>query len=149
MLSKNLLIIIVVGVLIGLGGVFLHKLVKIKPQPQETHSVLTEPVVNPEILALRAEVDKLRTEYRQELDKLWAKNKFNSDRLTVLGVVANENGVIIQQNYPKDDLIFLNSDWTMERAPKYLKISSDNDREFLKRWVKPQNTQYQTFPTDE
>ena len=67
--------------------------------------------------------------------KIWERTKWNSDRITLLATVNNHNLAVQQQNLPKIELIFLNSDWTINRLPNRIALDS-NDQEFLKKFLK-------------
>lgn len=67
--------------------------------------------------------------------KIWERTKWNSDRMTLLGTLNNHNLVVIQNNYPKSELILLNSDWTINRIPDRISLDP-TDKEFLKKFVR-------------
>lgn len=73
----------------------------------------------------------------EAIAKLQEKVKFNSQRITLTGMVLNENFMIVRNNYDKNHLIFFNRDWTLDQMPHYLQLS-DADKEYLKKFVKPQ-----------
>ena len=90
------------------------------------------PSDKPIVTQLQADVAKLK----QDMDGLSGKVKWNSDRITLMGMVLNENFVIMGNNYNRSHLVFFNSDWTIDKMPKYLEIQ-DKDKEYLQKFVKP------------
>lgn len=105
----------------------------------------TGPVIGPtnpsksydaDIAALRADIQKMDAENKANLDKLSKKVDWNGQRITLMGMVLNENFVIVRNNYNKGHLIFFNRDWTLDQMPHYLELT-DEDREYLKKYVKP------------
>jgi hypothetical protein len=83
-------------------------------------------------------VDALKIQY-DKLDsaahKIWDRTKWNSDRMTLLATISNHNTVVIQQNYPKIELIYLNEDWTINRMPNRIALDKA-DQEFLKQFIR-------------
>lgn len=90
------------------------------------------PPDKPIVTQLQADVAKLK----QNMDVLSGKVKWNSDRISLMGMVLNENFVIMGNNYNRSHLVFFNSDWTIDKMPKYLEIQ-DKDKEYLQKFVKP------------
>ena len=89
-----------------------------------------------EIAALRGDIQKMDAENKANLDKLSKKVDWNSQRIVLMGMVLNENFMIVRNNYNRGHLIFFNRDWTIDQMPHYLELS-DDDREYLKKYVKP------------
>lgn len=86
-----------------------------------------------------ADVTQLQTDVakiKQDMEVLTSKVKWNSDRITLMGMVLNENFVITGNNYDRSHLIFFNADWTIDKMPKYLELQ-EKDKEYLKKFVKP------------
>jgi hypothetical protein len=97
-------------------------------QPQQpTGPVTTEQKVD----SLKAQYDKLDAAAR----KIWDRTKWNSDRMTLLATVNNHNLVVISQNYPKTELIFLNEDWTINRMPNRIQLDA-TDQAFIQQFVR-------------
>jgi hypothetical protein len=91
-----------------------------------------------ELARMRADIDALKTSQgknQQDVDKLAAKVKYNSDRIALLGVVVNENFLIYRNNYDRGHLIFFNRDWTIDQMPHYIELS-EQDLNYLKKFVK-------------
>jgi hypothetical protein len=101
-----------------------------QPTPPERNSSSSE------IAALRAEMQKMSAENKAEMQKLAGKMQWNQDRVTLIGMMMNENFMIIRNDYNKAHLIFFNRDWTIDQMPHYLKLS-DEDRDYLQKYVKP------------
>lgn len=107
-----------------------------------TDSNVLQPSVNvsrnydAEIASLRSDIQRLDADNSAKSDKLNSKIQWNSDRLTLMGMLLNENFMIVRNNNNKDHLIFFNRDWTLDQMPRYLQLSND-DKEYLKKFVKP------------
>ena len=67
--------------------------------------------------------------------KIWDRTKWNSDRLVLLTTVNNHNTVVIRNGYPRSELIYFNSDWTINRMPDRIYLDR-NDQEFLRQYIK-------------
>jgi len=105
--------------------------------PIEQPSSIEQPINHDaEIAALRADIQRLDSDNKVKLDKLTTKVQWNSDRLTLMGILLNENFMIVRNNYSRGHLIFFNRDWTLDQMPRYLELS-DDDKEYLKKFVKP------------
>jgi len=85
-----------------------------------------------EITQMQLDMAKLKQDVTALNDKL----KWNSDRITLMGMLVNENFVIMANNYDRSHLIFFNSDWTINKMPRYLQIQ-EKDKEYLKKFVRP------------
>lgn len=68
-------------------------------------------------------------------NKIWERTKWNSDHVTLLGILNNHNIVVLQQNHPKTELILLNKDWTINRLPDRVQLDAQ-DKEFLNKFLK-------------
>lgn len=68
------------------------------------------------------------------LEKTQAKTRLNSERIILLGMLANENSMVYRNNYDKNDLVFLNRNWTLNQMPKHLQMTAE-DREYLNKFV--------------
>lgn len=89
-----------------------------------------------EIASLRSDIQRVDADNKAKLDKLITKVQWNSDRLTLMGLLLNENFMIVRNNHDKGHLIFFNRDWTLDQMPHYLQLT-DDDKEYLKKFVKP------------
>jgi hypothetical protein len=85
-----------------------------------------------DITQLKLDMAKMK----QDMETMNSKLKWNSDRITLMGMLLNENFVILGNGYDCSDLIFFNSDWTINKMPRYLQIQ-EKDREYLQKFVKP------------
>jgi hypothetical protein len=107
-----------------------------KPEIEKNIPIIErkEPIVqNKEIETLKEEMKK----NKDILDKIVSKTQSNTDRIALMGVMINENFCIDKNNFSKEDMIFLNRDWTLNKMPKYI-ILSEDDKEYLNKYVKPQ-----------
>ena len=113
-----------------------------------SHNDNTEEIVRPphnsggrrdydaEIAALRSDLQRIDADTKAKVDKLATKVEWNNQRLTLIGVMLNENFMIMRNNADKGHLIFFNRDWTLDQMPHYLELS-DGDRAYLQKYVKP------------
>jgi hypothetical protein len=85
-----------------------------------------------DIHQIRLDIEKLR----QDFDAMNNKLKWNSDRINLMGMLLNENFVIVSNGYDRSNLIFFNSDWTINKMPQYLDIQ-EKDKEYLQKFIKP------------
>lgn len=76
-----------------------------------------------------------------KITALEAKNKelenqllWNSQRIGLMGIMLNENFMLLKNNLSKDGLIFLGRDWKISQMPKNLKLT-DEDKEILKQFL--------------
>lgn len=67
--------------------------------------------------------------------KIWERTKWNTDSLILLSIVNNNNSFVVKNNYPKSELIFLNSDWTINKMPTAVQLDEE-DKEFLKKFIR-------------
>lgn len=67
--------------------------------------------------------------------KIWERTKWNTDSLILLSIINNNNSFVLKNNYPKSELIFLNSDWTINKMPTAVQLD-DEDKEFLRKFVR-------------
>lgn len=105
--------------------------IQISPElPASSKSV--PPNKSTDVTQLQVDVAKIK----QDMEVLTSKVKWNSDRITLMGMVLNENFVITGNNYDRSHLIFFNADWTIDKMPKYLELQ-EKDKEYLKKFVKP------------
>lgn len=58
-----------------------------------------------------------------------------TDRLALFAIVNNNNMAVVKFGYPKQDIIFINSDWTIDRMPPHVQLGKE-DEEFVRRFVK-------------
>lgn len=72
---------------------------------------------------------------KQVTQLMWQTTKENQEKLTLLGVLSNQNFTVMQKNYPKSDMVFLNGDWTINKLPNHLYLDSE-DRAFLERYLR-------------
>lgn len=64
-------------------------------------------------------------------------NKWVSDRVTVIGMVLNENFSIIRNNNDKQEIILLEKDWKMSRKPSHIQFS-ERSQEIADKYSKDQ-----------
>lgn len=88
-----------------------------------------------DIDSLRSEIEKISIENKEGFKKLSDRIKANSDRINLTGILLNENFHIVRNNLDKKHLVFFNSDWTLNKMPRYISIS-DKDKEYLNKFVK-------------
>ena len=78
-----------------------------------------------------------RTQFEEAAEaaakKTWERTKWNSERITLLGILYNNN--MTAQRTGRHDYIYLNEDWTINRLPNHLRLDAD-DRSFLRKFVR-------------
>ena len=57
------------------------------------------------------------------------------DRLVLLGIINNNNMAVMKYGYPRQDIIFINENWTIDRIPPHVQLSK-KDEEFVRRFLK-------------
>jgi hypothetical protein len=81
-----------------------------------------------------AELKRQYEEIDAKAEKMWEKTQWNTKRITLLGIINNNNWVVTKERYSRHDLIFLNADWTINQWPKHLDLD-ESDIEFLRPFV--------------
>ena len=84
---------------------------------------------------MKEEFDKFVAAHKGQLDALQNKVGSIRDKVMLMGLLLNENFNIIKQNEDKDEMVFFNSDWTLNKMPTHIDLS-DEDKEYLKKYVK-------------
>lgn len=90
------------------------------------------------VLTTEQKLDVLKKQYENvdlAAQKIWEVTKWNRDRMTLLATLNNHNLVVMQGNHPKSELIFLNSDWTINRMPDRINLDQ-SDQDFIKKFLK-------------
>lgn len=72
-----------------------------------------------------------------KFNKLSDKVQLMNEKLSLIGMLFNENFVVVRDNHEKTDLSFLNRDWTIDQMPHHITLS-ESDKEYLKKYVKNQ-----------
>jgi predicted nucleic acid-binding Zn ribbon protein len=97
-----------------------------------------DPAPNVEIVELHQKIEELE-EKQKELEKRLAlqsdKISASCDKVTLLGVLFNENAVILKDNLDKRDLMTIDRGWQIKKMPQHLKLE-ENDEKFLKKHIK-------------
>lgn len=130
------------GVVAFKTGVFGNILAKFRHTDDSALVAPAHPHVQPRPTNPTAELEQLRAdvavlkERQKEWDKLAGKVKWNSDRIALVGMLMNENFLIVRNNYDRGHLIFFNQDWTIDQMPHYIELT-DTDREYLRKFCKP------------
>lgn len=104
------------------------KPVEITPAPSETPK-------DADIAKLRSDLEKNAAEYKAKYDEVMGKLNTASQKMGLMGILLNENFNILNQNANRDQLMFFNRDWTLDRMPRYIELSAD-DVEYLKKYVR-------------
>ncbi len=63
------------------------------------------------------------------------KHSVENNKITLLGMVINNNSYIVKNGYPVQDMVFINADWTLNKFPKYLELD-DSSKQLLQKYVK-------------
>lgn len=72
---------------------------------------------------------------RSEIEQLEEKNKIERKKVYLLGIINNENTIILEKNYNRNDLIYITPDWELSKMPKHLKLSEE-DKLNIQKYVK-------------
>jgi hypothetical protein len=83
------------------------------------------------------DLKKQNEEIKKTIVDLDQKTKWNNDRIFILGLMSNENNLILQNDYDKNHLLFLDKDWKIDQEPHYIQISNE-DRDYLKKYMSDQ-----------
>jgi hypothetical protein len=83
------------------------------------------------------DLKKQNEEIKKTIVDLDQKTKWNNDRIFILGLMSNENNLILQNDYDKNHLLFLDKDWKIDQEPHYIQISNE-DRDYLKKYMADQ-----------
>lgn len=93
-----------------------------------------KPVEN-DSLKMKEEFEKFVAAHKGQLDALQNKVGSIRDKVMLMGLLLNENFNIVKQNEDKDEMVFFNTDWTLNKMPTHIDLS-DEDKEYLKKYVK-------------
>lgn len=85
------------------------------------------------IIALKEDIQKSKL----TLDGLSSQMRANEEKISLIGIVLNENFLVIRNNLPKDNMIFFNRDWTIDKMPKNITLTEE-DKAYLNKFIKPQ-----------
>ena len=88
-----------------------------------------------DVAKLRSDMEKQAAEYKAKYDEVMGRLNSASQRMGLMGIMLNENFNILNQNPNRDQLMFFNRDWTLDRMPRYIELSAD-DVEYLKKYVR-------------
>ncbi len=109
------------------------KPIVVEPKPELN---LDEPP-QPEAVDYSATISQLV----QDVEALQAKDQSIDEKLALqarrtafLGMLHNNNFVIMKNGYNRNDLVFLNRDWSIDQMPKYLTLTAE-DRAYLERYL--------------
>ena len=69
-------------------------------------------------------------ELEHDRDQLSEKLMQQSKKIGIMGILLNENFLIVKDNYDKNDIILLNREWKIKKLPKYIMLD-DKDKDFL------------------
>lgn len=62
-------------------------------------------------------------------------HSLENNKITLMGMVLNNNTYILKNDYPAQDMVFINPDWTLSQFPKYLDLD-ESSKQLLKRYVR-------------
>jgi len=89
-----------------------------------------------EVKQLRLDLEKMKADDATRYAEVQKRLKFDNDRITLLGMLNNENFLVIRnEGANSPNYIYFNGDWTLSRQPQYLQLT-DADRAFLERYRK-------------
>lgn len=106
-----------------------------KPSPQPQAQPQPQPE-KPKVEApqSKGDLEALRSENKAQIDALNKRLDAAANKLKLMGLMVNENFNIIGQQI-SDSFIYMNSDWTLDRMPRYLDLSPE-DRQYLEQYVR-------------
>jgi hypothetical protein len=104
-------------------------------KPQEPPSKPVDTPKDTDVAKLRTDMEKQAAEYKAKYEELLGRINNASQRMGLMGIMLNENFNILNQNPNRDQLMFFNRDWTLDRMPRYIELSAD-DMEYLKKYVR-------------
>lgn len=89
-----------------------------------------------EVRQIRIDVDRMKADNNAKFEDMQKKIKWNGERITLLGMMHNENWLVIRnQGANSSQFLYFNGDWTLSGMPQYLQLTAD-DQEFLERYRK-------------
>ena len=94
---------------------------ELKESYVETHKQITEEDVRKIVDEKLIGVDKRITDLESVFDK-W------SNRVWLLGIITNENAMLLKSNHPNTDYIVLERDWKLSRMPKSITMQQDQEK---------------------
>lgn len=62
-------------------------------------------------------------------------HSLENNKITLMGMVLNNNTYILKNGYPAQDMVFINPDWTLSQFPKYLELD-ESGKLLLKKYVR-------------
>ena len=71
----------------------------------------------------------------QKVNPIEKRSKWNTDAITLMGIVNNHNLSVAQNGFPRTDYIYINEDWTIDRIPNHVRLD-EKSKEFLERFVR-------------
>ena len=133
------LIMLVLVIILGITTLFVfnHKTKYIEKVLNKKVEII-EPATSQEIIEINKKIDSLIESQKELQDKTIEnsnKIKKNSAQTALLGILLNENFLIMRNNYDKKDIILLDRDWKIKELPKYLTLE-DDDKMFLNKYKK-------------
>lgn len=87
---------------------------------------------------LNQKVDALIRQYQllsQNTQKIFERGQWTQDRMRLMGTINNHNLAVIQGNLPRNELIYLNEDWTIVRMPDRIYLDAET-QEFLRKFIR-------------
>lgn len=104
----------------------LNKIVESKFQKKEAESKIESDRIT--LLETRiSELEKDNLELKEK--QLW-----NSQRIGLMGIMLNENFMLLKNNQNKNDFIMLSRDWKISKMPKNLELT-ELDKEILRQFL--------------
>ncbi len=78
------------------------------------------------------DIEKENTLLRKEVNEL-------KDKIAIVGLIQNNNLCVTKNNYPKEDYLYINEDWTINEMPRRLALTPEA-KKFLSKFlrVKPE-----------
>lgn len=98
-------------------------------QKQKVVEVI-EPQKEIDLIDLQKKIVELESKNKELEEKLL----WNSQRIGLMGIMLNENFILLKNNSSKDGLIFLGRDWKISKMPKNLELT-EQDKQILEQFI--------------
>ncbi len=133
---KNKILILLV-VMLGVGIVFTMGSKNLINLDVLTYFTTKEPqkITYAEVNENKLPKLKPETSPEKKVVSIESFDRLNS-KLTLLGVLFNQNTIVDRDGHPKEDLMFLNDNWTIDKFPNHLDLAQE-DKDFLIKFIKP------------
>jgi 23S rRNA A2030 N6-methylase RlmJ len=136
-MQKNLLAIVFIimnGLLLIVGYNYLKNQTTPEPEtvklfdPSEKHIDLEITSLKDALAENKQELDAIWYEQKKEIENLKKQLQTANEKIVLLGTINNENVFVSKYNQGSSSLVFLNADWTLNKAFKNVKPSAEVEK---------------------